>query len=106
MITLLEAEQAAIAAGATPCGARCACHGDTQCQRTEHPHDVDEAHPHLGYDADGQLVQWLHTDEHGPTLIADEVADQVATARREHTRLVIAGLDLDELRAALAGKAT
>jgi hypothetical protein len=101
-IDLIAAEQAAIAAGADACYASCACHGNILCLRAAHDHDVDQAVPHLGYDADGQLVQWIHTDEHGPALTADEIAEQAAAARREHTRQILTGLDLDELRAALA----
>lgn len=106
MFDLITAEHAAITAGADACYASCACHGGIVCQRTAHDHDVDQAVPHLGYDADGQLVQWIHTDEHGPTLTLDEVAEQAATARREHTRQILAGLDLAELRAALASRDT
>lgn len=103
LVDLLDAEQAAITAGtADACYSKCACHGDIICLRAAHPHDVDQAHPHIGYDPDGQLVQWAHTDEHGPVLTADQVAAQAATTRREHTRTLLAQLDLDELRAALA----
>lgn len=101
---LITAEQAAIAAGADACNASCACHGGIVCQRAAHPHDDDQAVPHIGVDADGQLVQWTHTDEHGPILTDDQVAEQTAAARIEHTRQVLAGLDLDELRAALGMK--
>lgn len=47
------------------CGASCAdeCHGtkDSQlrCIRGSHPHGTDEASPHVGRDAHGQLVQWI-----------------------------------------------
>ncbi len=101
---VLADEQAAIAAGtAKPCGAACACHGGVVCLRAEHPHDVDNVVVHLGRDEGGQLVQWVHTDEHGPVLTDDQVAEQTAQARRDHTRAWLSGIDLDELRTALAG---
>jgi hypothetical protein len=99
---VLQLEQE-MAAGGRACGARCACHGNIRCLRAAHPHDVDDAHPHLGRGPDGQLVQWVHTDQHGPFLTAGEVAEQAATARREHTLAMLETLDLDVLRAALGG---
>lgn len=101
LVEQLEQDQAAIAAGAEACGASCACHGNAVCARTAHPHDVDDAHPHVGYGPDGQLVQWVHTEQHGPVLTDEQVAEQAAAARREHTRSLLGTLDLDELRAAL-----
>lgn len=106
LATFIDEQQAAIKRGADACATRCACHGHTVCLRTVHDHDVGRATPHLGYGADSQLIQWVHTDEHGPILTDDQVAEHVATARREHTRQMLADLDLDELRAALAGRDT
>lgn len=108
---LIEQLEQEMASDAPRCGAKCACHGDILCLRAEHPHDHDadmgpgqprgNVSPHLGRDADGQLVQWLHTDQHGPMLSAGEVAEQAAAARREHTLAVLGTLDLDVLREAL-----
>lgn len=103
ILQALDIEQAAVASGeATACGASCACHGAVACLRAEHPHDVGNAHPHVGRDAGGNLVQWEHTDAHGPMLTADEVAAQVAEVRRAHTRALLDSLDLDLVRELLA----
>lgn len=104
LLVQLETDQAAIAAGAVPCAASCGCHGATACLRVEHPHDDDQAVPHLGHDTTGELVQWVHTDRHGPMLTAEEADQAAVDARLARTRELLAALDLDELRAALAGK--
>lgn len=89
--------------GAKICGARCACHGGVVCRRAPHPHGVDDAQPHLGPADDGELVQWTHTDDDGPLLSDEQAAEVLKAARRQHTRVLLEGLDLDELRAILAG---
>lgn len=113
-IELVEAERAAVAGGtAQACGSSCACHDDVTCVRVQHPHDSEadmgpdrprgDVVPHAGYTPTGELVQWIHTAEHGPILTSAEVAAEAVRVRREHTRTWLASLDLDELRAALAG---
>lgn len=99
---LLAGEGAAIRAGAAACGARCACHGDVRCLRAVHAHVAGDASPHVGRDAFGELLQWVHTEAEGPMLTGAEVAEQLAAARREVTRKLIDGIDLSELRKALA----
>lgn len=109
---LIEQLEQEMASDEPRCGASCACHGGILCLRAEHPHDHDadmgpgqprgNVSPHLGRGADGQLVQWLHTDQHGPVLTAGQVAEQAAAARREHTVAMLESLDLDVLAAALA----
>jgi hypothetical protein len=60
---VLAAEQALIEAGtAMACGRVCdwTCHGDLACLRAVHPQAPDSMTPHLGHDAEGQLIQWVH----------------------------------------------
>lgn len=119
----IAAEQAAVTAGkAKPCAKVCddGCHGPVTCIRFEHPHDPDadmgyhadgwklppgDVAPHVGYDADGQLLQWtcLPGDHDGLTdetrsAARAEVAQQ---ARIQATRDLLANLDVTELVAAL-----
>lgn len=98
---LLNAERLAVAAGKDACGASCACHGDVVCQRAAHPHDDDQAAQHVGVDATGQLVQWVHTEQHGPMLTAAAAAQMLADTRRSHTLALLDGLDLEVLAAEL-----
>lgn len=96
LLDVLTAEQAAVAAGtAEPCGQTCddGCHGTVVCARAVHAHDSaadtgtdDEGRPlpagdvvpHLGLDADGQLMQWTCLPGDHDGLTGDE-----RTARRE-----------------------
>lgn len=88
--------------GTKTCGAHCACHGDHVCLRAPHPHEPADAQPHIGTDADGELVQWIHTIDDGPMLTAEDVERQVVEARRERTRALLADLDHSMLREALS----
>lgn len=107
---IAEAEAAQVAAGAEPCGKTCddGCHTPVVCVRVSHAHDPDadmginaaghpnppgDVSPHLGYDADGQLVQWNclpgDHDELTDAERAAVVAEKMATA----TRLFLASID-------------
>lgn len=83
------------------CGASCACHGGYVCARAKHPHEAGNSSPHVAVAADGSPVQWEHHDGHGPVLTAEQVADAEQRARMEHTRALLATLDLDMLREVL-----
>lgn len=98
---LLDVEHATIAAGGDACGDSCACHGGIVCRRAAHPHDADQAAPHVGIAADGTLVQWVHTDEHGPVATVEQAATTLADVRRAHTVALLDSLDLEVLAAAL-----
>jgi hypothetical protein len=90
--------------GAEQCGASCACHGAVTCARRP-GHAADE--PHIGHDECGEIVQWVHNqDEHGPIKSTEDVASEVAAAKRAATYALLDGLDVDVLRHLAQSNAT
>lgn len=94
---------------AETCGASCACHGNVVCRlapghahgdtvtRADGSTDTD-THPHVGMNADQEIVQWEHTDAHGPQLTEAQVSESESAARRAHTYALLDGLDVTVLR--------
>lgn len=115
LLEVLTAERAAVAAGtAEPCGQTCddGCHGDVVCARAAHSHDHEadmgverdgrprppgDVVPHLGLDADGQLMQWTCLPGDHDGLTADERtakrAADASAAKAEATRALMASID-------------
>ena len=109
----IAAEAAQVVAGRAPgCGKRCddGCHGPLTCIRTQHPHRPEgepdpetgdpqpaDVAPHVGYAADGSLVQWTclpgdHdglTDEHRTAKRAEDAA----ASRVEVTKALLDSVD-------------
>lgn len=100
-------EDAQVRSGnATGCGHTCpGCHTGLPCIRMTHGDDK----PHVGRDADGQLVQWIGPCDAATHATATELqaaaVQEETNARAQRTRDFLTGLDPDILRDFLDGAA-